>query len=99
MNVNIQHAASTAQYTICGKERQGVSVGWGDTYFHTYPDQNINVTNFEKGLYRLTFTVNPMNVFKELRSDNNIASVIIYLDPQKRTVELIDEIISSEKQQ
>ncbi len=98
VDVNIQHAAATEQYTICGKERQGVSVGWGDTYFHTYPDQNINITDFEEGLYRLSFTVNPKHVFEELRDDNNVASVIIHLDPKNKTVELIDEITSSENQ-
>jgi hypothetical protein len=96
VDVNIQHASEKAMYTICGKERQGVSVGWGDTYFHTYPDQVINVTNFEKGLYRLTFTVNPTNTFEELRSDNNVASVIIKIDPENLSVELIDKITSSE---
>lgn len=96
VDVEIKHAAKIEQYTICGKERQGVSVGWGDTYFHTYPDQNINITSFEKGLYRLTFTVNPEHVFEELRSDNNVASVIIHLDPQKEKVELIDEITSNQ---
>ncbi|TSC74410.1 MAG: hypothetical protein G01um101448_137 [Parcubacteria group bacterium Gr01-1014_48] len=97
VDVDMEQAPAEAKYAICGKQRQGVSVGWGDTYFHTYPDQNINVTHFEKGLYRLTFTVNPVNVFEELRSDNNVASVIIKIDPENLSVELIDEITSSER--
>ncbi len=96
VNVEIQHAETTEHYTICGKERQGVSVGWGDTYFHTYPDQNIDITDFETGLYRLTFTVNQKSVFEEIRHDNNTASVIIHVDPKNKVVELIDEITSSE---
>jgi len=80
-----------AQYKICGKERQGISVGWGDTYFFTYPDQLLNVVDLPSGTYRLTFHVNPENRFEESRTDNNTSSATIKLDVDKLKVEVIAE--------
>jgi hypothetical protein len=78
-------------YTICGKERQGVSVGWGDEYDYTLADQSLDVTNIPKGLYRLMFRVNPRNRFDELDTDNNISRVLLQIDPAKKSVQVFKD--------
>ncbi len=75
-----------ARYLVCGKNRQGVSVGWGDTYFHTYGSQNFDITAFPSGRYKLSFIVNPENKFEEVSRENNIASAIIVIAKEAGTV-------------
>lgn len=80
-----------ADYLICGKERQGISVGWGDTYFFDYPDQNLNVTGLASGTYRLAFSVNPSRRIEESNYDNNTSSVLVFLDMEEGVVLVLDE--------
>jgi len=80
-----------ARYQICGKEKQGISVGWGDTYFYTYPDQALNITDLPSGTYKLSFIINPKDRFDEITKDNNISSVVINLDMDKKTFKIIEE--------
>jgi len=79
-------------YLVCGKEKQGVSVGWGDTYFHTYPEQNLDITDIESGTYKLVITVNPKNRFEEITKENNISSVTIEIDKENLAIKIIRTI-------
>ena len=79
-----------AVYLYCGKERQGVSVGWGDTYFNTYIDQNIDITKIPSGIYRLLFTVNPKDRYDEITKDNNESSATIEIDKEKKTIRILE---------
>ncbi len=79
-----------ADYLICGKEKQGVSVGWGDTYFHTYADQNLDITDISSGTYILRFTLNPNDRFEEVTKSNNVSWAKIDIDKQAGTVKVID---------
>lgn len=81
-----------AEYKICGKERQGISVGWADSYFYNYPDQSLEVTNLPSGIYRLTFLVNPENSFEEISKNNNQSSVTFRLDMEKMLVEVLGQL-------
>ena len=78
-----------ATYRICGRERQGVSVGWGDAYFNTYADQNLDITDLPSGRYKLSFLANPTNRFDELSLENNEASAVIMYDKEEMSVEII----------
>lgn len=80
-----------AKYLVCGKEIQGVSVGWGDTYFYNYPDQVLDLTDLPSGVYRLLFEVNPANRFEELTDDNNISSVLLDIDMEDLTFTILSE--------
>ncbi|MBP9756992.1 MAG: hypothetical protein KBD06_00145 [Candidatus Pacebacteria bacterium] len=80
-----------ATYKICGKELQGVSVGWGDTYYFDYPDQALNIESLPSGTYRLTFIANPERRLDELAYSNNTSYVIFNYDREKRTVEVTKE--------
>jgi len=83
--------AKDAAYKICGKELQGISVGWADTYFFTYPDQLLNIEELPSGTYRLKFIINPSDRFDESDMSNNTSSSLIKLDMEKRTVEVVSE--------
>jgi hypothetical protein len=49
----------------------GLSVGWGDTYGWTLPDQFIDVTDLSSGKYRLYAEADPTGWFSELSKQNN----------------------------
>jgi hypothetical protein len=81
-----------AKYKICGRERQGITVGWGDAYFQTYPDQNIPITGLASGTYRLTFNVNPEDRFDEITKDNNDASALFAYDKEAGTIDVVETV-------
>lgn len=86
-----QSTTTDATYKICGKELQGVSVGWGDTYYWNYPDQALDITKLGSGTYRLSFVANPANHLEEVRYDNNTASALFKLDMEALTLEMLEE--------
>lgn len=86
----VPNTAEDATFRICSRWRQGVSVGWGDTYFHNYPDQFLDITNFPKGTYRLSFQVNPRKRFIESSYDNNESSVTFKYDKEKRSITILE---------
>lgn len=90
-NLDLPERPADAAYKICGKELQGISVGWGDTYFFTYPDQLLNITDLPSGTYKLSFIVNPTNRFEELSLDNNTSSVLFEIDMERRTLKVLQE--------
>jgi Lysyl oxidase len=49
----------------------GLSVGWGDRYGSTLPDQYIDVTGLGDGKYRLRATADGSSWFKESNDKNN----------------------------
>jgi hypothetical protein len=62
----------------------GVSVGWGDEYGWTLPDQYIDVTNLAGGKYRLYAEADPFGWFAESAEGNNFTWVDLALTIQKR---------------
>jgi hypothetical protein len=53
----------------------GISVGWGDRYASTLPDQYIDITNLSPGKYRLEAKADPFNWFAETNESNNLTWV------------------------
>ncbi len=90
--LDLPNRSEDALYKVCWKELQGVSIGWGDTYFYDYPDQDLDITDLPTGEYRLTFNVNPLLRLEELRYDNNVASALLYIDQEAGTVETVSTI-------
>lgn len=91
--VDLAHpgAKKSPTYSVCGKERQGVSPGWADSYYYNYRDQRFDVTNLPKGTYRLRITLNPEDRFDEITKDNNVGEVLISLDVPKSAVSILEE--------
>ena len=63
-------------YTGCGQMDDlqvvmGLSVGWGDLYRYSLPDQYIDITGLGRGRYRLTGTADADNWFQEIDEENN----------------------------
>jgi hypothetical protein len=82
-----------AHETSCGSEDpyatkivHGLSVGWGDTYPTTLPDQGLDVTDLPDGTYTVRVIVDGQHMVKESNEDNNIATVKIELTRSKVTV-------------
>ena len=80
-NFGSQHAP---HYTTCGSNsdlsvRMGMSVGWGDIYHYSLPDQYVDVTGLTSGRYRLLATADKSNWFLESSDSNNHTWVDIQL--------------------
>ncbi|MGH3921876.1 MAG: lysyl oxidase family protein [Pseudonocardiaceae bacterium] len=84
-------ARAVYSYAECGKPtdlsvRMGLSVGWGDPYLSTLPDQYIDVTRLPWGAYRLEATADASNWFHEADESNNTTWVDIRLAATKVTI-------------
>jgi hypothetical protein len=77
----------------CGQNsRQGVKVGWGDTYVSILPDQFIDITTVADGTYRLVSVADPNTDERpggrltEKLDSNNAASVDVVITRTRATV-------------
>lgn len=73
-------------YLSCKNRRQGLSVGWVDTYHFWYDGQYLDVGDLPSGLYALRSLVDPDDVVQELYENNNEAIVYIRIDGMELTV-------------
>jgi len=65
----------------CETSYQGISAGWIDQYHQSTDGQQLDLTGVPNGDdYYLVSTSNPTGVFRELRSDNNVAWVRFSID-------------------
>ena len=86
----LEGAPEQKVFSTCkNKERQGISVGWGDIYKYTLADQYLDVHDRPAGIYRLAFEIDPRNLFVESRRDNNTSVVLLNLDVKKGVVKVI----------
>jgi hypothetical protein len=92
VDIDLPNRAAHARYDICGKELQGVSVGWGDTYYHNYPDQDLDISSLKSGTYQLTFIANPERRITERSYDNNESSALFRLDKERGEIEVLEEV-------
>ena len=81
-------SSKPAYYTTstgaCGKSSDtrvimGLSVGWGDIYRWSLPDQYIDVTGLTAGRYRLIATADPSGWFLESNNANNVSWINLRL--------------------
>lgn len=91
--LSLPGAPGAAQYprTVCGNRyskilRHGLSVGWGDKYQWSLPDQYIDTTGLPNGNYRLWATADQANVFLESNDANNSTWVDLRIDASGVTV-------------
>jgi len=57
----------------------GLSIGWGDIYPASLPDQFIDITGLADGSYRLVVTADPSGWFAETNENNNVTWVDLEL--------------------
>jgi hypothetical protein len=91
--LSLPGAPQTVQYprTVCGSAtsrtlRHGLSVGWGDKYQWSLPDQYIDTTGLPDGTYRLWATADQANQFLESNDANNSTWVNLRIDASGVTV-------------
>ena len=89
INHRLPGAPKRAVYTICGKDIQGMSVGWGDTYKYYLAGQEIDVTGLPAGEYDLTIEIDPKGHLVETNDADNTSTVRIRLDVSQGTVEVL----------
>ena len=63
--------------------REGISVGFGDYYAGNLEGQYVSLDGLPDGRYTLVHRVNPNRRLRELRYDNNAASVLLSLHWQR----------------
>ncbi len=85
--LSLPGAPQTVKYprTVCGTQtsltlRHGLSVGWGDNYSWSLPDQYIDTTGLPDGTYRLWATADQANYFLESNESNNSTWVDLRID-------------------
>ena len=82
-------APSQAVYSTCGRQVQGMSVGWGDTYVSSLPGQEIDFTNNADGIYQLKIGIDPGRHIVEANENDNEACVLLEIR-KPSTVQVLD---------
>ncbi len=78
-------APGVAVYSSCGKIKQGMSVGWADTYKWNLAGQAIDLTGWTDGDYKLTISADPKNQLVETDESDNAACSVIRIRIAART--------------
>jgi L-ascorbate metabolism protein UlaG (beta-lactamase superfamily) len=81
--------AASAAYTSCSARRQGISVGWIDTYLYYLPGQTIDISGLPDGLYALMSTADPYNLILESDEGDNFA--LVYLSLNANQVQVLEQ--------
>jgi hypothetical protein len=68
-----------AQYGVCNWRRQGISIGWVDTYDANTPGQVMDISRLSDGIYALRSTVDPQGKLFEAERGNNTGMVYFAL--------------------
>jgi len=84
-------APVNAVYNSCGSTFQGMSVGWGDTYGHYLPGQEIDVTGLPAADYTLTLDVDPEGRIEESDETDNSSTILVRLDPAAETAVVLPD--------
>jgi hypothetical protein len=90
MDLDLPGAPSTAVYSTCGNVKQGMSVGWGDTYGSYLAGQAIDVTGLPDGRYNLVIEVDPQKRLLEAADNDNVSCVLLDLGVSTSTVTVVD---------
>ena len=73
------HSPTRGVYGGCGREVQGISAGWGDTYSSSTPGQELDIRGVPDGRYAIRSTADPENRLLETNDTNNRSIVYIQL--------------------
>lgn len=82
-------APGQAFYSRCGRDLQGMSVGWGDTYGAHLAGQEIDFTSNADGIYQLKIEVDPKKVLVESSENDNLSCVLLNIR-KPSTVTVLD---------
>lgn len=91
IDLGLPGAPGSAEYTVCGNVRQGMSVGWADTYGYYLAGQEINVTGFPAGDYQLAIVIDPANSLVESNDSDNSSVILLRVNPAAGTVQVLPD--------
>jgi hypothetical protein len=91
VDTSLPGAPQNAVYTTCGTTRQGMSVGWADTYGYLLEGQSINITGNPSGDYCLSIQIDPKARLLESDDTDNVASSLLRIDVERLTVTVLDD--------
>ena len=77
INLQLPGAPSQPFYSTCGRDLQGMSIGWGDTYGTYLAGQEIDFTGNADGIYALKIEVDPKKLLLETNDDDNVSCVLL----------------------
>lgn len=89
INLGLPRAPAQPFYSTCGRDLQGMSVGWGDTYLYYLAGQEIDFSNNADGVYQLKIEVDPKKVLKETNENDNMSCVLLNIK-KPSTVTVLD---------
>lgn len=89
ISLGLPGAPSQPFYSRCGRDLQGMSVGWGDTYGAHLAGQEIDFTSNADGIYKLKIEVDPKKVLVESNENDN-ASCLLLSIKKPSTVTVLD---------
>jgi hypothetical protein len=84
---------STPGYSSCYWARQGLSVGWLDTYRENISGQVVEISHLPEGVYALRSTVDPQNIIREVDDSNN--SAIVYFALHADRIQVLGDLLTS----
>ena len=72
----------TREFVSCTGVVQGLSIGWVDVYTKSLPDQYVDITGVQPGVYWLESVADPFDSILEEDETNNIARIPVPIDLQ-----------------
>lgn len=82
-DLGLADAPASRVYTRCGfgsadaSVTMGLSIGWGDLYNASLPDQYIDISGLPAGEYTITATADVQQLFRESNEANNSTTAVI----------------------
>ena len=89
INLGLPRAPAQPFYSTCGRDLQGMSVGWGDTYLSYLAGQEIDFTGNADGIYQLKIEVDPKKLLVETNESDNLSCVLLSIR-KPSTVTVLD---------
>lgn len=89
INLSLAGAPRAPFYGRCGRDLQGMSVGWADTYGPQLAGQEIDFSGNTDGIYQLKIEVDPKKVLVESNENDNVSCVLLSLR-KPSTVTVLD---------
>ena len=89
-DLTLAGAPPNGQYTTCGNDTQGMSVGWGDRYSSSLAGQSIEMSGMTNGDYRLYIDIDPNQHLSESTRADNQSCVLLRISVTARTVSVLN---------
>jgi hypothetical protein len=89
INLSLPGAPRAPCYNRCGRDLQGMSVGWADTYGAELAGQEIDFTGDADGVYQLMIEVDPKQLLVESNENDNLSCVLLSIR-KPSTVTVLD---------